>query len=272
MADMNDLLNLMARLRDPQSGCPWDLEQSFSTIAPYTLEEACEVVEAITRKDFDNLREELGDLLFQVVFHARMAEEEDRFDFNTVVSELVEKLIRRHPHVFPEGALAEPVQANNNISPEEVKKRWQDIKVKEKEKATHKKESASALPDNLPATLPALKKAEKIQQAAARVGFDWEDASGAEAKIREELDEIKEAQAHDGKEQIEEEVGDLFFACVNYARHLGVDPEMALRKATLKFDGRFRTMESKMLEDKKNFSDLSLEAMEGYWQNAKVDS
>ena len=271
VADINDLLTLMTRLRDPETGCPWDLKQSFSTIAPYTLEEACEVVEAIERRDFDNLREELGDLLFQVVFYAQMAKEEQRFGFQQIVDELVAKLVRRHPHVFPDGTLASVVTPETRLSPEQVKERWQQIKAEEKKIKKSTTETVhSALPDDLPVTLPALKKAEKIQQAAARVGFDWDIAAQVETKIREELQEVKEAaDQQEGQERIAEEIGDLLFACVNYARHLKVDPEMALRQATRKFDQRFREMESCMVAEGVTFEQLSLEAMEGYWKKAK---
>ena len=270
MADINDLLVLMARLREPQLGCPWDLKQDFSTIAPYTLEEACEVVDAIEREDYDNLREELGDLLFQVVFHARMAEEAEYFSFSSIVHELVEKLVRRHPHVFPDGTLASENTPETRLTPEQVKERWQQIKAEEKQAKGNNENRLSALPDHLPATLPALKKAEKIQQAAARVGFDWDTSDQVEDKIREELQEISEAVSlGEGKERVTEELGDLLFACVNYARHLGVDPEMALRGATSKFDGRFRKMEVRMSEEGDTFEQLSLDEMEAYWQQAK---
>lgn len=286
-AEMDDLLALMARLRDPQGGCPWDLEQNFSTIAPYTLEEACEVLDAIVRKDYDNLREELGDLLFQVVFHARMAEELNLFAFKDVVAGLVDKMIRRHPHVFAEPAEVSGETAGKETGKEtggnagekqpltgaQVKARWQAIKAQEKaekKKSCPQEKVVSALPDGLSAHWPALKKAEKIQQAAARVGFDWDHPDGAEEKVLEELTEIRQARAEAASfAAIEDEVGDLLFASVNYARHLGVDCELALQKATFKFASRFRQMEAAMASAGQDFADLSLEAMEAYWQQAK---
>ncbi|MFK0572365.1 nucleoside triphosphate pyrophosphohydrolase [Endozoicomonas sp.] len=263
---IDDLITLMARLRDTEHGCPWDLKQTFATIAPYTLEEASEVAEAIEREDYDNLREELGDLLFQVVFHARMAEEAGHFDFTDISQELLAKLIRRHPHVFPDGSL-ESFSSQEKLSPEQVKQKWQEIKAEEKKQKGQKK-SDSAMPDDLPRTLPTLQRAEKIQAAAARVGFDWPEAEPVFDKIYEELDEIREAR-DEGQERISEEVGDLLFACVNLARHLGVDADMALRKACHKFDGRFRKMEVLSSTNGQVFEQLTLEEMENYWQQSK---
>ena len=264
---INNLLTLMARLRDPQSGCAWDIRQTFATIAPYTLEEACEVVDAIEREDYGHLKEELGDLLLQVIFHAQMGSEAGHFNFDDVAGSLLEKMIRRHPHVFPDGTLTSSM-ATTRLTPEQVKASWQEIKDEEKRQKTQKK-TGSAMPDDLPAVMPSLKRAHKLQCAAARVGFDWPGSEPVYDKIAEELDEIKEAQAEQ-PDKLAEEVGDLLFACVNLARHLGVDADMALRRANSKFDRRFRTMESLASANHQVFQQLSLEEMEDYWQQSKA--
>lgn len=266
---LNDLLYLMSRLRDPETGCPWDLEQDFSTIAPYTLEETCEVLDAIAREDFDNLREELGDLLFQVVFHSRMAEEAGHFDFDQVAVGLVEKMVRRHPHVFPDGTLASKKQpGTDDTSPEQVVEAWQ--KIKAEEKASRPEKPKSAMPEKLPDALPPLMKAYKLQKAAAKVGFDWPDYKPVLDKIQEEAEEIIEAvEADEGQQRIAEEIGDLLFACVNLSRKLGVDPEMAMRQSNIKFESRFRSMEDKASQNSEVFEQLTLEEMEAYWQQSK---
>ena len=262
----DDLVYLMNRLRDPNTGCPWDLKQSFDTIAPYTLEETCEVLEAIASKDRINLKEELGDLLFQVVFHARMAQEESSFDLSDVIHGLVSKMIRRHPHVFPDGTLHSERTGNETTTPEQVTERWGQIKQQEK---AGQCSSLSAMPDKLPAALPAMEKAKKIQKAAAKTGFDWPDCSQVYDKIQEELTELQEAQT-ESQERVAEEFGDLLFACVNLARHLQVDPDMALRQATGKFEQRFRTMESLAQAEEQVFQQLTLDEMETYWQQSKL--
>lgn len=264
--DLNNLLTLMARLRDPERGCPWDIKQTFATIAPHTLEEACEVVEAIEREDFDNLREELGDLLLQVIFHAQMASEAGHFDFADISQELLAKLIRRHPHVFPNGTLESDDGVDSTaMSAEQVLVKWDEIKAREKKA---KGQGHSAMPDNLPRMLPTLKRAEKIQVAAARTGFDWPNAEPVFDKIYEELDEIRAAR-EEGQERVAEEVGDLLFACVNLARHLGVDGDMALRRASHKFADRFRQMEARAASREQQFTQLTLAEMEAYWQQCK---
>lgn len=247
---LGKLVAIMARLRDPENGCPWDIEQDFRTIAPYTIEEAYEVADAIERDDMAALKDELGDLLLQVVFHARMAEEAGQFDVSDVIGAICDKMIRRHPHVFGDGEArdGDAVIAN-----------WETIKAAER---ADKDEDKSALA-GVAAALPALLRAEKLQKRAARVGFDWPDAEGPRAKVSEELAEIAQASSYD---EVEEEVGDLLFATVNFARHLKVDPESALRKANLKFERRFRAMEASAGAQ---FPALSLDAKEALWEAAK---
>ena len=265
-SSIKELIALMARLRHQEYGCPWDIKQTFSTIAPYTLEEASEVAEAIAREDYENLKEELGDLLFQVIFHARMAEEAGLFNFDDVCRELQAKLLRRHPHVFPDGTMGS-FASEKKLTPEEVKQKWLEIKAEEKA-VKGKSASTSAMPDDLPSSLPSLIQAEKIQSAAAKVGFDWPDLDPVIDKIHEELHEVQDARS-EGQERTSEEMGDLLFACVNLARHLKVDSEMALRKATIKFDQRFRSMEALAKDNEQDFQQLSLEEMEAYWQQSK---
>ena len=265
---INNLLLLMNRLRDPESGCPWDLKQNFATIAPFTLEEACEVVDAIEQEDYEHLKEELGDLLFQVVYHAQMADEQGLFNFNEVAEAIYQKLLRRHPHVFPDGTLNSFGKASD-LSPEEIKRLWHNIKQQEKQmKPAAPEKQPSAMPDDLPAVLPSLKRAAKIQHAAAQTGFDWPDVEPVFDKIQEEIAEIKEARS-ESTERVEEEIGDLLFACTNLARHLGVDADTALRKATGKFDRRFRQMEQLAVANQQDFQQLSLDEMEAYWQQSK---
>jgi ATP diphosphatase len=236
----------MAQLRDPDTGCPWDVEQTFATIAPYTIEEAYEVADACTSGDLPALKDELGDLLLQVVFHARMAEEQGVFAFADVAEAISAKMIRRHPHVFGDA----PRMGSHG--------QWEAIKAEERK---DKPIDPSALA-GVTVALPALMRAEKLQKRAARTGFDWPDAEGARAKIIEELDEI--AAAEDAAAR-EDEVGDLLFSAVNYARKLGIDPETALRGANAKFERRFRTMETSA----EDFVDLSLADKERLWQQAK---
>lgn len=239
---ISHLTDIMAKLRDPETGCRWDVAQNFSTIAPYTIEEAYEVADAIERDDIDALKDELGDLQLQVVFHARMAEESGEFDLTDVVRGISDKMVRRHPHVF-----------DDSDSPG-----WEDIKAAER--ASDGK--ASAL-DGVANALPALLRAEKLQKRAARTGFDWPDSAGPRSKIIEELEEVESAS---NAAQQAEEIGDLLFAVVNLARHLGVDAEVALREANRKFERRFRTMEDSAGD---NFANLDLDAMEELWQAAK---
>ncbi|WP_257274673.1 MULTISPECIES: nucleoside triphosphate pyrophosphohydrolase [unclassified Endozoicomonas] len=269
-SSLEDLLYLISRLRDPETGCPWDLEQDFTTVAPYTLEETFEVLDAIASEDFENLREELGDLLFQVVFLARMADEAGLFDFNQVVAGLVEKMVRRHPHVFPDGTLASRKSPDDDTTTDQVIENWQTIKQKER-LTKGEKTSESAMPSKLPAALPSLTRAFKLQKAAAKVGFDWSDAEPVFDKIQEEIEEIREVvRERQGNDRIAEEIGDLMFACVNLARHLSVDADMSVRKACDKFENRFRSMEFRAAEEGREFQELTLDEMEAYWQLGKV--
>lgn len=245
LSPVERLLAVMAELRDPVTGCEWDSVQTFATIAPYTIEEAYEVADAIQRGDMADLKDELGDLLLQVVFHARMAEEEGAFDFHAVAATIADKMERRHPHLFGKAA-----QGGHHL--------WEQIKAEERGEKGHE----SAL-DGVALALPALLRAEKLQKRAARTGFDWPDPSGARAKIDEELAEIEAA----GPEEVEEEIGDLLFAVVNWARKLGIDPEAALRAGNTKFERRFRAMENSAGAA---FSALSLEDKELLWNCAKA--
>ncbi|MDH3738405.1 MAG: nucleoside triphosphate pyrophosphohydrolase [Alphaproteobacteria bacterium] len=260
-ANIDKLLDVMARLRHPNQGCPWDVEQTFETIVPYTIEEAYEVADAIDRGDMEALRDELGDLLLQVVFHARMAEEQDDFVFDDVAGAIAEKLIRRHPHVFGDGA---------SDSPAAVKESWETLKAAERAgKAAQDGRSASVL-DDVPAAFPALMRAEKLQKRAARVGFDWPDVAPVLEKVTEELDELKSEIAHGGTAaRLSEEAGDLLFSCVNVLRHLKVDPEAALRSANAKFERRFRTVEAALAAEDRNPSDADIAELEELWQRAK---
>jgi nucleoside triphosphate diphosphatase len=254
------LLNIMARLRDPDGGCPWDLEQDFSSIAPYTIEEAYEVADAIERHDLDDLEGELGDLLLQVVYHAQMAKEAGRFDFEAVAARIADKMIRRHPHVF--GAAEVPSAAAQSVA-------WEDAKAAERARKQAATEP-SVLAD-LPIGLPALTRAAKLQRRAARVGFDWSEIGPVLAKIEEELGEVKaELAAGPSRERLEGEVGDLLFAAVNLARHLGVDGESALRGATQKFERRFRAIERALRAAGRDLQGASLDEMEALWQAAKA--
>ncbi|WP_342322072.1 nucleoside triphosphate pyrophosphohydrolase [Kosakonia sp. BYX6] len=257
MTQIERLLGIMQRLRDPETGCPWDKEQTYATIAPYTLEETYEVLDAISREDFDDLRGELGDLLFQVVFYAQMAQEEGRFDFNDICAAISDKLERRHPHIFGDA------RAGNSA---EVLERWEQIKTAERaEKSQH-----SAL-DDIPHSLPALMRAHKIQKRCSTVGFDWNTIGPVLEKVYEEIDEVMDEakQAVVNQARVEEEMGDLLFATVNLSRHLGVKAEVALQKANLKFERRFREVERIVRERGLEMTGVDLETMENVWQQVK---
>jgi MazG family protein len=254
-----ELARIMARLRDPVSGCPWDLEQNFATIAPYTIEEAYEVADAIERADMGELRDELGDLLFQVMFHSRMAEEQGAFALADVVAAINDKMIRRHPHVFGD--------EGDGRSADEQTVAWEAMKAAER--ASKVSNAAPSALDGVARALPALLRAEKLQKRAARTGFDWTETPPIFDKLEEEIAEVKEAIASGDADAVEDEVGDLLFVVANLARRLSVDPEQALRKANAKFERRFRAMEQASKADAVEFASLTLDEQEAYWQRVK---
>ena len=260
-AGISALLAIMTRLRDPAAGCPWDVAQTFATVAPYTIEEAFEVADAIARGDLNDLRDELGDLLFQVVFHARMAEEAGHFAFPDVVAAISDKMIRRHPHVFGEAEIPDAAAQT---------RAWEATKAAERADVAAASGKRASVLDNIPAGLPALKQAEKLQKRAARVGFDWTEAKDVIGKIREEVEEVAaEFESGASTERLTDEVGDLLFACVNLARKAGIDPGMALRGTNLKFDRRFRRIEALLDAAGRTPEQASLDEMERLWVQAK---
>jgi nucleoside triphosphate diphosphatase len=255
---LDRLLAIMAQLRDPEHGCPWDRAQDFATIAPYTIEEAYEVADAITRDDTAALKDELGDLLFQVVFHARMAEEAKLFAFDDVAAAIVDKMLRRHPHVFGNAKISS-VAAQNEA--------WEMHKEVERQARARRGKERESVLDGVALALPALSRAAKIQRRAARFGFDWPDEAGVFAKIEEEIVELRDEIGRDAdKGALEDEVGDLLFAVTNLARKLEIDPETALRRATAKFERRFRRVETLATE---SATGMDLDALEALWQEAK---
>lgn len=253
------LLEIMARLRDPDGGCPWDLEQTFASLVPYTLEEAYEVVDAVERADYDDLRDELGDLLLQIVFHARLAEERRLFDFDSVARSIADKLVRRHPHVF---------EGREFMDDRERLRYWEASKLDERREKRSEGNAASIL-DGVASSLPALMQAQKLQQRTARHGFDWPDVEPVFAKLQEELDELHAARASGDASKIREEIGDLLFAAVNLARHLEVDAETALKASNQKFDRRFRYIEARVKDGGEELSATALEILDGLWDEAK---
>jgi nucleoside triphosphate diphosphatase len=257
--DITRLIEIMAALRTPGSGCPWDLEQDFSTIAPYTLEEAYEVADAIARGNLDDLREELGDLLLQVAFHARMAQEQGAFDFGDVVETITAKLLRRHPHVFGDA---------RGLGSEEVKTLWD--RIKSEEKAGKRDAQPDGALAGVPVGLPALTRALKLQQKAGKVGFDWNDPMAVLAKIREEADEIEAAIRGGERKEAAAETGDLLFAVVNLARHLDADPEAVLRATNQKFERRFASIEQALAARGKTPGQSTLAEMDALWDEAKA--
>jgi ATP diphosphatase len=264
--DISRLLDIMARLRTPGSGCPWDFEQNFATIAPYTIEEAYEVTDAIARGDLDDLREELGDLLLQVVFHARMAEEQNAFAFGDVVEAITAKMIRRHPHVFAD--------KDGRLTPSDVKGAWDRIKTEEKaERAARRPTeqiSHKSLLSGVKAGQPALTQAMELQRKASAVGFDWNDPRAVLRKIREEADEIEAALDRGDADELRDETGDLLFALVNLARHIGTDPDLALRGTNTKFERRFGYIERALAAQGRSPEEASLEEMDALWNEAKT--
>ena len=262
--DLARLIEIMAALRTPGTGCAWDLAQSFESIVPYTIEESYEVADAVARGDREDLRDELGDLLLQVVFQARIAEEEGSFDFGSVVESITTKLIRRHPHIFGD---------RRNLTPDEVKRQWSEVKAAEKAERTrreaqHGQRGSEHHLAGVPAGLPALLRSTKLQARAAEVGFDWNDPRLVLAKIREEADEAEAALSD--PPALADEIGDLMFAVVNLARHAGVDPETALRAANGKFERRFGHVERELRRQGASLEAASLDEMERLWQDAKT--
>tara|TARA_B100001057_G_scaffold260872_2_gene261075 strand:+ start:381 stop:1160 length:780 start_codon:yes stop_codon:yes gene_type:complete len=259
MKELNEQLNILIKtfkeLRNPESGCPWDREQTFKSIASCSIEEAYEVADAIEREDFDSLKSELGDLLFQVIFHAEMASEKEIFDLEDVMFELNDKLTRRHPHVFEDGSVS---------SAQDSLKIWEDIKAQER-----KEKKQDSLMDDVPVNLPSLSRAKKLQKRAARVGFDWQNSDRVFDKIDEEILELKNEKATENKERISEEIGDIFFTLVNLTRHYDLDPEDIIRKANLKFEMRFRKMEQLAEQMNERLNDMTLEQLEIMWQKVK---
>ena len=259
---MERLLAVMRQLRNPDGGCPWDLEQNFTSIAPYTIEEAYEVADAIERRDMAALKDELGDLLLQVVFHAQMAREADSFDFEAVAAAIAEKMIRRHPHVFGEVTI-KTADAQTAA--------WEEHKENERRAKASAEGRAVSVLDGVAAGLPALMRALKLQRRAARIGFDWPHVRNVFVKIDEELSEIKsEIDAGGPPERIQDEIGDLLFAVVNLARHLDVDPEASLRHANAKFERRFRQVEARLTMAGQSAADAGLDALEALWQQVKA--
>ncbi len=264
--NIQSLLDIMSALRTPETGCPWDLKQSYKSIIPYTLEEAYEVAEAIENEDFEELKGELGDLVFQVVFYSQLAQEEGRFAFSDVINAICEKLVRRHPHVFSSQLLKTEA---------EIKANWENEKQKERqarlEKSSIDSKPVSMLAD-IPNALPALTRANKIQKRCAHVGFDWPDHQGAMAKVEEEIIELKDELNADeiDPQRIGEEMGDLMFAMVNLSRKLKLDPEATLRDANIKFSKRFQQVEALAHDGNQRLDDLDLDQMEALWQQVKA--
>ena len=261
-AEISRLIKVMARLRDPESGCPWDIEQTFETIAPYTIEEAYEVAEAIAQQDMPALKEELGDLLLQVVYHSRMAEEDGNFDFDSVAKTITDKMIRRHPHVFGDDSVATADAQTAN---------WETQKAAERAKKAEAGGQRPSAIDGVPLPLPALTRAEKLTKRAARVGFDWPNVSQVFDKLAEEIGELQaEIDSGAPADRLEDELGDMLFCVANLARHLKVDPEEALRRTNRKFERRFRAVEDSFAAEDRDIAEASLDEMEERWQTAKT--
>jgi MazG family protein len=261
MEGLHKLLQIMSSLRDPNGGCPWDREQDFESIAGYTLQEVYEVIDAIERDDMGDLCDELGDLLFHIVFYAQMASEEGYFDFTLVLNQLNQKLERRHPHVFGDASIK---------STRDQSELWENLKREERLENVSEHNRSQSILDGIGSSLPAIMRAEKLQRRAAGVGFDWPDSVPVFTKIIEELDELRRAVKDDeSRENITEELGDLLFTCVNLARHINVDAEMALRKSNRKFEARFHYIEQQIAARGKRIEDINLEELDSLWEQAK---
>lgn len=261
--DIEDLKRLMERLRDPAYGCPWDLKQTYQSIAPFTLEECLELIDALEQSDYEHVEEELGDLLFQVIFYAQLGKEEGRFDFDSVVSGITAKLLRRHPHVFKDGELEGVIEDRTSMAT--IKANWE--KTKAEERADR---SQTSVMDDVPATLGALSRAQKLQKRAATVGFDFSSASEGAACLLGEYRELEQAMASGDQNEIENELGDVLFTVVNIARHLKVDSEAALRKANRRFEARIRFAERDAADEGTSLMEESAERLDERWQKAKL--
>ncbi len=260
---IDDLRYLMSRLRDPQTGCPWDIKQNYKTIAPHTVEEVYEVIDAIERGDLEHLSEELGDLLFQIIFYTQLGAEDGLFDWDKVVNGITDKLVRRHPHVFPDGTLQSVRSANAVFDTKAINKKWEAIKQQER---VDKGEDETLA--DIPMALPSLSRAYKLQKRAASVGFDWTNPKDVLAKVKEEIAELEVEIAKGDRLAMEDEMGDLLFSCVNLARHLSIDPEKAMRLSSNKFKRRFEAME--LLAAGETFSTMTAAEMESLWSRVKA--
>ena len=273
---IEQLVALMKMLRNEDFGCPWDLEQSIESLVPFTLEEVYEVVDAIEKRDMVELEEELGDLLFQVVFYAQIAQEEGLFNFDDVANAITNKLVRRHPHVFPKGEV-KSFGINLEISSDQVVVNWEAIKKAEKEEKLARKSIESeaieikSVLDGVPRAMPALERSRQIQKRAAIVGFDWQEISPAVSKLKEEIEELEEAIGRGNSAAVEAELGDVLFSAVNIARHADVDPESALRKANSRFENRFKWIEQKLQSDGKSISEMNLQQLDQLWEESKLN-
>ncbi len=268
---IEELLEIMSMLRDKQFGCPWDLKQNFASIAPHTLEEVYEVIDCVEQGDIEHLSEELGDLLFQVVFYAQMAKEDELFSFDDVCEAIISKLLTRHPHVFPDATISSFGQ-ESKISPQQVEVNWESIKKGEREQGA---QTSVSLLDDVPQALPALLRARKLQARAAIGGFEWDEITGVIDKLKEEVEELEEAIELSNnladKQAVEEEFGDVLFSMVNLARFLKINPESSLRAANIKFTKRFQAVEAKLSQQNEEMKDLSLDQLEEYWQEVKKE-
>ena len=274
---IEDLIYLMQRLRHPETGCPWDLKQSFSTIVPHTIEETYEVVDAIERSDWHHLKEELGDLLFQVIFYSQLGAEENLFDWHEVVHLIVEKLVRRHPHVFPKGDLLQTIGEGSSLNDSEIKANWEEIKAQEKREKHANKDGQNndlvSLLADIPRPLPAMDRALKIQKKVAKVGFDWPDVVSVIENLKGEISELEQELSAENVDQskLEDEMADVLFSCVNVSRSLNFNPESALRKANQKFAKRFERVEQLLFDKGKKVDQATTEEMNLYWEQAKKE-